>query len=192
MTLKKGLILTLAVVFVAGWIGVSTAGDYKYVGTKTCKMCHNKAETGKQWEIWSTSAHAKAYASLASPEAKAKAKELGIADPQKDAKCLNCHVASMAAIADTTQKLTAEEGVGCESCHGPGSAYKTKKVMDAITAGTTPAASVGLLKPDEKTCLGCHKAEGNPFHKEFKYEEYWKKIAHPDPMIKKAAAPAPK
>lgn len=186
MTFKKGLILTLVVVFGAAWVGVGMAGDFTYVGSKTCKMCHNKADTGKQWEIWSTSAHAKAYEVLASPEAKAKAKELGIEDPQKDPKCVTCHVTNFAAASDTTQKITLEEGVSCEACHGAGSGYKTKKVKEAIVAGTTDPASVGLVnKPDEKVCLTCHKAEGNPFHKEFKFEEAVKKIAHPNPANKK-------
>jgi hypothetical protein len=37
------------------------------------------------------------------------------------------------------------------------------------------------MVPDEKTCQGCHKEEGNPFYKEFNYEEALKKIAHPIP-----------
>jgi cytochrome c554/c'-like protein len=185
--LKKALILTLAVGFVAlGAVARAADAPHTYVGVKNCKMCHNKAETGKQFEVWAASAHAKAYESLASPEAKAKAKEMGIEDPQKDAKCLNCHVANVAALNDTTQKLTAGEGVSCEACHGAGSAYKSKKVMEGIVAGTVTPASVGLIKPTEETCKGCHKAEGNPFHKEFKFEEYMKKIAHPDPTIKKS------
>ncbi|HET9234732.1 MAG TPA: cytochrome c family protein [Candidatus Eisenbacteria bacterium] len=187
MTLKKTLILTMAIGFVAmGAVAQAADTKHTYVGVKNCKMCHNKAETGKQFEVWSQTAHAKAYESLASPEAKAKAKEMGIADPQKDAKCLSCHVSNVAAINDTTQKLTAAEGVSCEACHGAGSAYKSKKVMEEVAAGTVPAASVGLLKPNEATCTNCHKAEGNPFHKEFKYEEYLKKIAHPNPAKKKS------
>ena len=185
--IKKTLILTMVVGFVAlGAVARAADSPPTYVGVKNCKMCHNKAETGKQFEIWSSTAHAKAYESLASPEAKAKAKELGIEDPQKDAKCLGCHVANVAALDDTTQKLTAHEGVSCEACHGAGSAYKTKKVMEGVTAGTIDRASVGLIKPTEETCKGCHKAEGNPFYKEFKFEEYMKKIAHPDPTIKKS------
>jgi Cytochrome c554 and c-prime len=186
MTWKKALILTLTVGFVAmGAIAHAADPPHTYVGVKNCKMCHNKAETGKQFDVWAATAHAKAYESLASPEAKAKAKELGIADPQKDEKCLSCHVTSVAALKDTTAKVTAAEGVSCEACHGPGSAYKTKKVMDGIVAGTIDPASVGLIKPTEATCKNCHKPEGNPFYKEFKFEEYKKKIAHPDPTIKK-------
>ena len=185
--LKKTLILTMAVGFVAlGAAARAADSPHAYVGVKNCKMCHNKAETGKQYDIWAASKHAKAYESLASPEAKAKAKELGIEDPQKDAKCLNCHVTSVAALNDTTSKVTAGEGISCEACHGAGGDYKSKKVMEGITAGTVDPASVGLIKPTEETCKGCHKPEGNPFYKEFKFEEYAKKIAHPDSTIKKS------
>ena len=47
-------------------------------------------------------------------------------------------------------------GVQCESCHGPGSAYKSMKVMKDSDA----SLAAGLLVPDEATCRGCH--EGAP------------------------------
>jgi hypothetical protein len=186
MTMKRAVILTFVVAFALVGAMAASGGDYTYVGVKSCKMCHNKADTGAQFKVWSESAHAKAFASLATPESKAKAKEMGIDDPQKDPKCLKCHVTGYAVASDSTQKVVMEDGVTCESCHGPGSGYKSMKVMKAITAGETKPETVGLIMPDEKTCLGCHVAEGNPFHKEFKYDEYVKKIAHPDPTIKKS------
>jgi hypothetical protein len=187
---KRILILGFVLAFAMGGVLLSSAEDakdaekveYTYVGVKNCKMCHNKEATGAQYSIWEKSAHANAYAVLASEESVAKAKEMGIEDPQKDAKCLSCHITAFSVMDDLeNQKITLEEGVSCESCHGPGSGYKSKKTMQGLTDGTIEAASVGLLVPDEKTCLGCHKEEGNPFHKEFNYEEAVKKIAHPIP-----------
>lgn len=173
---------------VGAWLSVGQAQaeeakKFGYVGAKTCKMCHNKAEDGAQFDVWAASPHAKAYESLASPESKAKAKEMGIDDPQKSEKCLSCHVTAFSVMANlANEKITLEEGVSCESCHGPGSEYKSKKVKDAIVAGEIKAESVGLMKGGGADfCVTCHKAEGNPFHKEFKYEEYLKKIAHPKP-----------
>ncbi len=155
---------------------------YTYVGAKTCKMCHSKAATGDQYAKWEASAHSKAYASLASDEAKAAAKKLGIDDPQTADACLKCHVTAYPVMKDiANQKITLEEGISCESCHGPGSAYKGLKTMKDLHAGTVKPETVGLLVADEKTCLNCHVAEGNPFYKEFKYDEYLKKIAHPIP-----------
>ena len=186
MTSKKTLIVALVGVFLAlSFMAVSAqeaAKAYTYMSIKNCKMCHSKDATGNQFALWEKSTHATAYASLASPESKAKAKELGIDDPQKSEKCLSCHATAFAVMKDlANQKITLEEGVSCESCHGPGSGYAPMKVMKDVYAGTVKPESVGLLNPDEKLCVTCHKAEGNPFHKEFKYAEYVKKIAHPIP-----------
>jgi hypothetical protein len=187
MTARKTLIVALVGVFLTlscmAAFAQGTAKANTYMGIKNCKMCHSKDATGNQYTLWEKSPHAKAYASLATPEAKAKAKELGIDDPQKSEKCLSCHVTAFSVMKDlTTQKITLEEGVSCESCHGPGSAYAPMKVMKDVLAGTIKPESVGLIaKPDEKLCVTCHKAEGNPFHKEFKFAEFAKKIAHPIP-----------
>ena len=72
------------------------------------------------------------------------------------------------------------QSVGCESCHGPGSAYKSSKVKNAILAGEITAASVGLLEVNEATCLTCHN-EKSPTFKSFNFEEKSAKIAHPYP-----------
>jgi len=189
MKAKRTLIALIVGLALAGTWLVATAQDakkddakkaeYTYVGVKNCKMCHSKEATGDQYKIWSESAHAKAYEVLASDESKAAAKKLGIDDPQKSDDCLKCHITAFPVKGDLeNQKITLEEGVSCESCHGPGSGYKGLKTMKELYAGTIKPESVGLVMPDEKTCLHCHIAEGNPFHKEFKYDEYVKKIAH--------------
>jgi cytochrome c peroxidase len=185
---KKILTLTLVTAFLAGaWIlaGAQEAKKeeakvtYTFVGVTNCKMCHNKEATGQQYTKWSESLHAKAFETLGTDKAKAKIKELGLGDdPQKEPKCLKCHCTAFPVMADlANQKITMEEGVSCESCHGPGSGYKSMKTMKDLYAGTIEPASVGLLMPDEKLCVTCHNPE-NPFHKEFKFDEYMKKIEH--------------
>ncbi|MSR83915.1 MAG: hypothetical protein EXS58_13495 [Candidatus Latescibacteria bacterium] len=108
----------------------------------------------------------------------------GIADPQKDGKCLKCHLTAYGVDAALIVKGTtpeekgfvAEEGVQCESCHGPGSLYKSRKTMKDKTA----AVAAGLIIPDEKLCKTCHNPE-SPSYKEFNYAEAKKKIEHPNP-----------
>ena len=93
---------------------------------------------------------------------------------EKDPKCLKCHVTAFGVEKKWMgKKLTQEEGVSCEACHGPGEKYKSMKVMKDHEAGIQN----GLVVPNEVTCKACHNPE-NPFHKEFKYEEYLKKIQH--------------
>jgi len=154
---------------------------YDYIGVAKCKVCHKKEATGDQFGKWAAGPHAKAYEVLASDEAKAKAKELGLGDPQQEPKCLGCHVTAFPVLDDlANQTITKEEGVSCESCHGPGSGYKSLKTMQGITAGDIKPESVGLTLPDEKTCVGCHNPD-NPFHKEFVFKDFYAKIAHEIP-----------
>jgi cytochrome c peroxidase len=150
---------------------------FKYVGAKACKMCHNTAAQGKQYDIWMASKHSKAYASLASPKALEVAKAKGIADPQKDAKCVKCHVTGHNAAKELlAPTYSMEEGITCEGCHGPGESYKDMKVMKDKKLAMTN----GLIMPTEKTCTGCHNPE-SPTYKEFKFTEAAKLIAHPKP-----------
>ena len=158
------------------------SANAKYIGANKCKMCHKSATKGNQFGIWSESAHAKAYATLATDKAKAVAKKAGVSgDPQKADECLGCHVTAFSAPASAkaaTYKM--EEGVTCETCHGPGSLYKSMKVMKALTAGTQDAAAVAFMKATEKTCLECHN-EKSPTYKPFNFTERMKKIEHPMP-----------
>ncbi len=159
----------------------ASALEASFVGAKKCKVCHKKEEVGNQYGHWQKSAHAHAYETLASDKAKEKAQTLGIDDPQKSPKCLKCHVTAFPVMDDlANQKITLEEGVSCESCHGAGSLYKKKKTMKGIAEGKIDRASVGLTKPDEAVCKRCHNQD-NPFDNGFDFEAAYKKIAHERP-----------
>ena len=157
----------------------SSAKDFKSVGVKKCKMCHKSKKIGNQFGIWSAKKHANAMKSLSSKESMDYAKKNGIADPTTDAKCTVCH-STMAsvdkAMLDAKSKMTMEEGVSCESCHGPGSVYKKNSIMK----DREKALAAGMVIPDEKTCVKCHN-EKNPFHKPFDFKKMVAKIAHPVP-----------
>ncbi|MDZ7264716.1 MAG: cytochrome c family protein [candidate division KSB1 bacterium] len=155
---------------------------FKYVGAAKCKMCHKGEKNGNIFEIWEKSTHAKAFETLASDHAKEVAKKAGVTgDPQQAKECLSCHVTGYnAAAALKEASLTNAEGVSCEACHGPGSEYKSMKVMKDLTAGTVKPADVGLIKPNAALCVKCHNTK-SPTYKEFKFEEAVKAIAHPLP-----------
>ncbi len=176
MLLKKCLILFSLVLFLGGTI---SAQGFKYIGADKCKMCHNKPSTGDQYGKWAASLHSKALKTLSSQASLDYAKKNGIADPAKDAKCLKCHSTYDAAGANRSGIL-ATEGVSCEGCHGPGSAYKSPTIMKDLAM----SKKNGLIVPDQKVCLTCHNKE-NPFFKEFNFEAAKAKIAHPDPAVKK-------
>ena len=152
-----------------------------FEGVARCKTCHRKPEQGEQFRLWEESAHAKAFATLATDEAKAIAAEKGIEDPQTADACLKCHVTAYDAAEELLgRRHSIEDGVGCESCHGAGGDYYKKKTMKAIYAGEIDGASVGLIEPTEELCVACHNEE-SPTYKEFVYDERVAEIAHPTP-----------
>ena len=163
MNFKKLSLLIGIVILFASFV---SAQDFKYIGAAKCKMCHNKEEKGAQYTKWAEGPHAKAMASLKGADA-------------KNPKCLKCHSTAAAANPDMIATITVEEGVSCESCHVPGSAYK----IGAIMKDKTKAMANGMILPDEKLCRKCHNKE-SPNYKEFNFAVYSKKIAHNDPSKK--------
>jgi hypothetical protein len=171
--------VALAVGLVGGaWPADGTAAEgAAIVGAEKCKMCHKGAKKGEQFEIWEKSAHAGAFAALASDAALAVAKEKGIENPQEAAECLACHTtAGFLAGVEAEASYDATAGVGCEACHGPGSLYKKMAVMKDREA----AQAAGLIIPDETTCRKCHN-EKSPTYKEFDFAKRWEMIAHAIP-----------
>ena len=87
---------------------------------------------------------------------------------------MKCHVTAWEEKKELkADSLKKEDGVGCETCHGPGADYMAMPVMK----DHAKALEAGLLVPNKETCLGCHNEE-SPFYKEFKYEERLKEIKH--------------
>lgn len=173
MNSKK--IFTLLSACVLG-ISFSFAQTFEYIGAAKCKMCHNKPQTGKQFDIWASSLHANALKSLSSEKSMEYAKKNNIADPTKEKSCLKCHATYYNVKEDLIQTLTANEGVSCESCHGPGSVYKS----NAIMKDQAKSLASGLILPTKEVCEKCHNKE-NPFYVPFNFEAAVKKIAHPNP-----------
>lgn len=149
-----------------------------FVGAKTCGMCHKKPDQGEQLKIWEESGHANAYKTLLTEEADKIAG--GKAVENKD--CLKCHATGYDVDAALLgKKFNIEDGVQCETCHGAGSEYKSKKIMEdhakSVAAGMTEYKDEAAI---EAQCKSCHNQE-SPTYKEFKFEEMWAKIKHPVP-----------
>ncbi|UCE67132.1 MAG: cytochrome c family protein [Candidatus Zixiibacteriota bacterium] len=178
--MKKAFVIVTTfgfLIFMLSSIVVAEEGDPQYIGSAKCKVCHKAEKRGEQYTKWEAGPHSKAYEVLASEEALAAAKGMGIDNPQTSDECLKCHVTAFSVEADLkAESFDRTEGVGCEACHGPGSEYKSLKVMKNREA----ALAAGMIIPNEETCMGCHNEE-SPTYKEFNFEEFWKKIAHPIP-----------
>lgn len=175
--MRRSVLVLFAVVFVAS-LAAPAFAEYSYEGVGGCAMCHKKEATGDQFGKWSAGPHAQAYATLATDAAKEAAAKAGIeGNPQEAPECLKCHVTAAGVDASLLgKKYAVEDGVGCESCHGPGSEYKSMKVMKDPEA----AKAAGLIMPTAETCMGCHN-DASPTFKGFDFDTYVAKIAHPNP-----------
>ena len=88
------------------------------------------------------------------------------------------------------KKIAVEEGVTCESCHGPGKDYKSKSVM----SDHKKCIENGMVYPATKSCAICHN-DTSPTWKPDRYtkdgkpvgfdaEQAYEKIKHPIPEEK--------
>jgi len=150
--------------------------EHQYVGVTGCKGCHSSDKVGgTQYNVWKDESHSKGYEILASDQAKEVAAKAGVeGNPQEADACLKCHVTAWGAkkelLAASWKK---EDGVGCESCHGPGKDYMPMNVMKDHDA----AVAAGLAIITKETCTACHNTD-SPTYKEFKYEEALEVIKH--------------
>lgn len=175
---KKILILAAVTAGFAVGSAVAAPDASKYIGVKKCKMCHKKAEEGEQFAKWEASKHAKAFETLGTPEAKEAGKKVGVDDPQKSGKCLKCHsTAYNWTEAVATTEIPVEEGVSCESCHGPGADYKKKETMKDRKA----SIAAGMVEKPKEMCKSCHNKESPTWKEDLDVDKAYDKIKHPRP-----------
>ncbi len=119
-----------------------------FIGNDDCALCHNKI-----FEHWEGTGHASAYETLEK------------AEHEYDPECIECHVIGLNYFTgfETIESTPKLKGVGCESCHGPGSDHKETLSKD-------------YGKIDVEGCEICHKDEHSP---NFEFKDYWQKIKHP-------------
>ncbi|MCK4574351.1 MAG: hypothetical protein KAU36_08260 [candidate division Zixibacteria bacterium] len=145
--------LLLAMVAFVAMMASAEEAKHEYVGNKKCKGCHKD-----QFKAWGETTHATSFDKL-SDEEKAK--------PE----CAKCHTSG------TMADGTLLEGVTCEGCHGPGSDYKSPKIMSKKKykadkeAQRKLALEAGLILPGEADCVTCHTKEGNTNFKPFEFEK---------------------
>ena len=151
------------------------SAEFSYVGAQKCKICHKLEKRGRQFIVWENSRHSKSFTDLFSDSALEEAKKQNLEKPPSESpKCLKCH----GPLHEKAPEIK-DEGVTCEICHGPGSAYKKIKIMknkeEAIKNGLIIYESVEAIKTKCKTC---HQSET------FDFVSSWEKIKHPIPKMK--------
>ncbi len=150
--------------FILAAVSVGTGKKrFDFVGIDNCKNCHSSEGGLSQYEQWLSSPHAKAFRELKTEKAKKIAARIGVEKPWDDNRCLRCHTTGRG-----KNQKTRSEGVSCESCHGPGSAYyrveghvdfrdRRRGYLVARKNGMYPILDYedNLIKR-EKLCRFCH------------------------------------
>jgi Cytochrome c554 and c-prime len=140
----------------------------KYTGPGSCSStsCHGSVKPRadnrifqNEYSIWAVKdKHARAYDALTGPVGKRMARILGLGKSEQAAKCLACHALDVPVEA-RARTFDLSEGVSCENCHGPASAWLGPHTTRSWTHEQSVAAGMydtrNLARRTEK-CLTCH------------------------------------
>ena len=145
-----------------------TPGPSKYNGPGSCSSpaCHGgvqaRDETSVLQNEYSTwvvrDKHAHAFAVLSNPVATRMAKIMGLPKADTAPRCLACHALDVP-VDQRARTFDLTDGVGCENCHGPASAWlgphttRDWKYDKSLELGMYDTRN--LIKRSEK-CLTCH------------------------------------
>jgi hypothetical protein len=164
--------------------GLAKPGTPTYVGSRTCKKCHDSA-----YKVWTKTPHSHAYQTLVDDRWPSLR--------QYDPECVMCHVTGFNYEGGFTDavKTPLLENVGCESCHGPGSVHAANpndpvwqaRMMNnnkwKAPEDETPQAKARRQGEIEKFCVECHNIDNDVTWKndgkEDPFPRKWRKIAHP-------------
>jgi len=194
---------TTLVLMLLGMMGVLALGfsftsavsadndEPEYVGFNQCQVCHSH-----QNAVWREMGHAKAYDRLKTDEAKAVAAELGLdVPPAEHPDCLRCHVTAYDVENERPRApIRLEQGVQCESCHGPSSKHIPigRQVMFGQAALEDVDIMAGRDIAGEENCLTCHNTDSPTWREDrytledgtttgFDFEQAMAKIDHSSP-----------
>ncbi len=171
MKRSVNLLCLLALAAMIAMVASSVAADNAYVGIKGCKKCHLK-----EYKSWAETRMAKAF-DILRPGNNAETKTAAGFDPDADyttdAKCLACHTTGYGKEGGFVDEATSAGlmGVGCEMCHGAGSAYVADDQMSLKNKEYKRAdvVAAGMVHPvGEAQCVVCHN-ENSPTGGELDY-----------------------
>lgn len=147
----------------------ASAAIARFVGAGSCSAssCHGaRGAPGSRLSEYTTwvahDPHARAYEVLWDERSSRIAEQLGLRAAHEEALCLNCHVHPDFKDAARGPRFRKEDGVGCESCHGPAGRWLDAHYQDGWRLKTLSEKSA-LGMADTKSvagragvCVGCH------------------------------------
>jgi len=141
----------------------------RYMGVGSCASsnCHGSATQRSvspvlqnEYVTWQRhDAHSQAYLTLFSESSKVMASHLGIKKAHESELCLSCHATYVPDTAMQGDKFRIEDGVGCESCHGPSSSWlKAHTEHGSSHARNKELGLFELVDPANRAalCATCH------------------------------------
>jgi hypothetical protein len=139
----------------------------KFTGPGSCSSpsCHGSvrprtenAVPQNEYSTWAVlDKHSHAASVLTSDVGKRMGRILGV-QPERSAKCLDCHSLN-AAEAQKARTFDANDGVSCESCHGPASNWLGPHTTRGWSHERSLEQGMNELRDPVKrteTCLSCH------------------------------------
>ncbi len=147
--------------------------QHQTLGNVTCasSLCHGAIKLWKdspvlqnEYVTWSrTDKHTRAYNVLLNTRSQKIAKNLGLKQPAHEAKiCLDCHSHNIPAERHG-ERYKPQDGIVCESCHGPAEKWIKPHVNPVTDAAQHHANNIekGLYDTADPTsrarlCLSCH------------------------------------
>lgn len=167
MSLRLGTLL--GALLACGYLHAAEGTEpSKYTGPGSCSSpsCHGGVQARDQTSVlqneYSTwvvrDKHAHAFVNLTNPVGLRIAKIMGLPSPDTAPRCLACHALDVPAD-QRARTFDLTDGVGCENCHGPASAWlgphttRGWKYEKSLELGLYDTRD--LVKRSEK-CLSCH------------------------------------
>ena len=154
--LKASYIMFLGTITIAVGLAAyfsSSVEPVSYIGSSSCINCHESTASGGIRDRWISGPHAGAYDLLF--EERSQEVIAQMSDSLES--CLPCHSTLGVPALTTGQQSLLDEGVGCESCHGPGSLYSASVIMRDPGALSAYGGSPGSLDD----CATCHRTSEN-------------------------------
>jgi hypothetical protein len=164
-------LLLLSAACASAETAVEAIDAHKHMGVATCSnsVCHGASQPFRdsdvlqnEFAIWQEfDPHAKTYATLSKPEAKAITAKLGLGDPAQAKVCLDCHNDNQPA-SNRGERFQVSDGVGCEACHGGAEQWLNSHADRSVTHADNVAKGMYPTNDPIKRaqlCLSCHMGE---------------------------------
>ncbi len=194
----RTFLLTFSPLFVLGLAGAPAAGIAatnpvsQVLGATTCSSssCHGGAGPNQnQFLVWSLrDVHSqRPFATLATARSKQIGDALAIKDPAADDRCTACHAPLQGVpLPSRAPTFQVNEGVSCESCHGPAESWLRGHTRPDWTRADRTHAGLRDLKNlyvRANTCVACHQTVELPLlkagHPELIFELDGQSVAQP-------------